>query len=78
MSLRERLVAAGHVVPQKAEKAGRPLREAMIADGRIAVPNPEGAENRTYQEAYWSLLGRWFSKPNRRWESPRLKNGVWQ
>jgi hypothetical protein len=78
VSLRERLIAAGHIRPQKAEKAGRPLREAMIADGRIAVPNPEGAENRTYLECYWASMARWYYKPNRRWESPRLKNGVWQ
>ena len=76
MSLRERLIAAGRIVPKTAEKAkGRELRSAMIADGRIAVPNEEG----TYLDCYWAMMARWYYKPSRRWEQPRKGkySGVW-
>ena len=50
------------------------LREKMIADGRISVPNDTG---RSYEECYWAFMARWFDKGSRRWESLRKTDGRW-
>jgi len=76
MSLRERLIAAGHIRPKTAEKAkARDLRAAMIEDGRIATPN-DGEDVNT---CYWAFMARWYYKANRRWEQPRKdkQSGAW-
>ena len=77
MSLRERLIAAGRIRPQTAEQAAaRELRAAMIADGRIAIPNNDGED---FVTRYWAFMVRWSDKGSRRWESPRKGkySGVW-
>ena len=74
MSLRQRLIASGRLRPCRTDEFDRELRDAMIADGRIAVPNNDGED---FVTCYWASMVRWYDKGSRRWESLRRYASGW-
>ena len=74
--LREHLIATGRIRPAGTTggDAYGALRREMVRDARIVTPNDDG---KTYADCYWSMVARWWSKEDRRWESPRKRGGVW-
>jgi hypothetical protein len=72
MTTRERYIKAGIIKPA-GTTAERSVRSTLIEQG-IVRPAPEGM---TMPQIMREFLLRWYSKPSRRWESPRNRDGVW-
>ena len=62
VNTRDMLIKLGKIRPQTAGKAGRPLREQMITDGRIVTPNGDWSDWPTleYPVAVRNAMIRWY------------------
>ena len=68
---REKYIREGIITP--CAYPGYPVRQTLIETG-IVRPAPKDVP---MAQIYRDFLHRWYSKPSRRWEGPRNRNGVW-